>query len=201
MHWIGVQSLSKLVKKTETPQLCEPLPGEPLTQIKYFFFNRTKKSCRIRRWFEQLSSYSGWRVITKKTSANKLARAVVKGLRRHFLDFVIANLFMILVASISHRHSCSTLFGIRLFSLFCLMALLCSFYHVKFQWWSLETWSRSWDASRDPFFKVSASVSKISGLVSVSVSKDFGLELFISRLCIGYFLWSFARRSSFKKWY
>ena len=34
----------------------------------------------------------------------------------------------------------------------------------------------------------------------VSVSKDFspGLELFVSRLCIGYFLWSFAR-SSLKK--
>ena len=67
-----------MVKKNETPQFCEPLPGEPLTQIKIFFKNRTKKSCRIRRWFEQLSSYSGWRVITKKTSANKLAHAVVR---------------------------------------------------------------------------------------------------------------------------
>jgi len=37
-------------------------------------------------------------------------------------------------------------------------------------------------------------------LYEVSVSKDFslGVELFVSRLCIGYFLWSFAR-SSFKK--
>jgi len=42
------------------------------------------------------------------------------------------------------------------------------------------------DVSRDPFFGVSISVSKVSGLVSVS--KDFGLELFVSRLCIGYFL-------------
>jgi len=39
-------------------------------------------------------------------------------------------------------------------------------------WWSLETWSRSRDVSRDPFFRVS--VSKVSGLVSVS--KEFGLE-------------------------
>jgi len=38
---------------------------------------------------------------------------------------------------------------------------------------SLETWSRSRDVSRDPFSQVS--VSKVSGLVSVSVSKDFGL--------------------------
>ena len=50
-----------------------------------------------------------------------------------------------------------------------------------------------------PVFEVS--VSKVSGLVLVSVSKDFGLglELFVSRLCIGYFLSSFARRSSFEK--
>ena len=70
------------------------------------------------------------------------------------------------------------------------------------QWWSLETWSRSRDASRESFFGVS--VSKVSGLVSVSKDFSLGLELFVSRLCIGYFLWSFARRSSlknvFKKW-
>jgi len=38
-------------------------------------------------------------------------------------------------------------------------------------------------------------------LVSVSVSKDFGLglELCVSRLCIGYFLHSFARMSFLKK--
>jgi len=38
--------------------------------------------------------------------------------------------------------------------------------------------------SRDPFFGVS--VLKVSGLVLVSVSKDFGLglEVFVSRLCI-----------------
>ena len=66
-------------KNPKTP-ICEPLPGEPLTQIKKFFFNRTKKTCRIRRGFEQLSSYSGWWVITKKTRANLLARAVIKKL-------------------------------------------------------------------------------------------------------------------------
>ena len=36
-HWIGVQGPSKLVKKTKTPPLCEPVPGEPLTQIKKTF--------------------------------------------------------------------------------------------------------------------------------------------------------------------
>jgi len=77
-HWIGVQGRSKLVKKTKTPPICEPVPGEPLTQIKTFFY-RAKKTCCIRRGFEQLSSYSGWRVITKKPSTNLLARAVVKG--------------------------------------------------------------------------------------------------------------------------
>jgi len=46
------------------------------------------------------------------------------------------------------------------------------------QWWSLETWSRFRDVSRDPFFGVSISVSKDFGL---------GLELFVSRLCMDYF--------------
>jgi len=60
--------------------------------------------------------------------------------------------------------------------------------------------------SRDPFFgvSVSVSVSKVWGLVSVSKDFGLGLELFVSRLCIGYFLWSFARSSlknGFKKWY
>jgi len=64
-HWIGVQGPSNLVKKPKTPPLWEPLPGEPLTQIKKKIFNRTKKTCRIRKGLEQLSSYSGWRVITK----------------------------------------------------------------------------------------------------------------------------------------
>jgi len=45
-------------------------------------FNQTKKTCCIRRGLEQLSSYSGWRVITKKARANLLARAVVKGVDR-----------------------------------------------------------------------------------------------------------------------
>ena len=53
------------------------------------------------------------------------------------------------------------------------------------------------DAPRDPFFEVSVSVSvsKVSGLVSVSGSKDFGLdlELFVSRLCIGYFFMKFCK--------
>ena len=77
-HWIGVQSPSKLLKNTKTPPLCEPPPGEHHTQIITFFLNRNQKTCRIRRGFEQLSSYRGWRLIIKKTRANLLARAVVK---------------------------------------------------------------------------------------------------------------------------
>ena len=75
-HWIGVQGSSKLVKKTKKT-LSEPLPSEPLTQIKKNFLNRTKKTCCIRRAFEQLSSYTGWWVITEKARANLLARKVV----------------------------------------------------------------------------------------------------------------------------
>jgi len=58
------------------------------------------------------------------------------------------------------------------------------------QLWSLKSWSRSRDSSRDPFFEVS--VSRVSGLVSVS--KDFGLELFVSRLCIGYFFMKLCKK-------
>ena len=69
----------KFVKKTKIFPFCEPVPGEPFTQIKRLFFNRTKKTCCIRRGFELLPSYNGWRVVTKKARANLLARAVVKG--------------------------------------------------------------------------------------------------------------------------
>jgi len=51
--------------------------------------------------------------------------------------------------------------------------------HKPWLWWSVETWCRS----RDPFLRVSVSVSKVSGLVSVSkvsglvsVSEVSGLE-------------------------
>jgi len=51
--------------------------------------------------------------------------------------------------------------------------------------------------SRDPFSRVLVSVSKVSGLVSVS--NDFGLELFVSRLCIGYFFMKFCKKEFLKK--
>ena len=64
-------------KKRNTPTLRASPRRTPHPNQK-IFFNRTKKSCCIRRGFEQLSSYSGWRVITKKPRANLLTRAVVK---------------------------------------------------------------------------------------------------------------------------
>jgi len=39
----------------------------------------------------------------------------------------------------------------------------------------------------------------LEGLVSVSKDFGLGLELFVSRLCIGYFLLSIERRSLLKK--
>jgi len=51
--------------------------------------------------------------------------------------------------------------------------------------------SRDWvSVSRPVFWSL--------GLVSVSKDFGLGLELFISRICIGYFLWSFAISSSLK---
>jgi len=46
---------------------------------------------------------------------------------------------MILLVSISHRLSCYILFRIRLFSLFCLQLVCCSFYHLKFKKWPFST--------------------------------------------------------------
>ena len=54
-------------------------------------------------------------------------------LRLYFVHFSVANLFMILVVSISHRSSCSVFFRIRLFSMFWLMVILGSFYNLKFR--------------------------------------------------------------------
>jgi len=66
-------------KKQKHPHFASLSQANPSPKSKTFFKHRTKKTCRIRRGFEQLSSYSGWRVITKKSRANLLARAVVKG--------------------------------------------------------------------------------------------------------------------------
>jgi len=44
------------------------------------------------------------------------------------------------------------------------------------------------------FLKSRSRRSQFAGLVSVSKDFDFGLELFVSRLSIGYFLRSFARK-------
>jgi len=69
----------KVGQKTQNTPTLRASPRRTPHPIKKIFFNRTKKTRRILRGFEQLSSYSGWRVITKKTRANLLARAVVKG--------------------------------------------------------------------------------------------------------------------------
>jgi len=65
-------------KNTPFVSLFQANPS-PKSKNFYFFFHRTKKTCCICRGFEQLSSYSGWRDITKKRRVNLLARAVVKG--------------------------------------------------------------------------------------------------------------------------
>jgi len=68
-------------KNQKHPHFARLSQANPSLKSKKFF-NRTKKTCRIRRGFEQPSSYSGWRVVTKKPRANLLARADVKGLNR-----------------------------------------------------------------------------------------------------------------------
>jgi len=65
------------------------------------------------------------------------------------------------------RRSCNAVFQLNLVTETVTKALSMN---THYKWWSLETWSRSRDASRDPFFEVS--ISKVSGL---------GLEGFRSR--------------------
>jgi len=69
----------KFGQKTQNTPNLRASPRRTPHPNQNIFLKRTKKTRSIRRGFEQLSSYSGWRVITKKTSANSLARAVVKG--------------------------------------------------------------------------------------------------------------------------
>jgi len=70
----------KIGQKTQnTPHFASLSQVNPSPKSKNVFLNRTKKTFRIRRGLEQLSSYSGWQVIIKKPRANLLARAVVEG--------------------------------------------------------------------------------------------------------------------------
>jgi len=69
----------KVGQKTQNTPILRASPRRTPHPNQKFFLNRTKKTCRIGRGFEQLSSYSGWRVITKKPCTNLLARTVVKG--------------------------------------------------------------------------------------------------------------------------
>ena len=75
------------VKVGQNPQNTPTLRASPRRTPhpnQNFFFNRTMRTCRIRRGFEQISSYSGWQVITKKPRAKLLVCVVVKG-----LDFAV----------------------------------------------------------------------------------------------------------------
>jgi len=59
--------------------------------------------------------------------------------------------------------------------------LLGNVYKCTFQWWSLETWS----LSRDPFLRVS--VSKVSGLETLSIAKKWFIKIYIiQRFCLLY---------------
>jgi len=69
----------KFGQKNKNIPILRTSPRRTLHPNQKFFFNRTKKTCLIRRGFEQLFGYSGCRVITKKPRANLLTRAVVKG--------------------------------------------------------------------------------------------------------------------------
>jgi len=76
--WIGAQGELNWVKNSKTCLLCEVTKRKPHTQIKKFF-NRNQKTCWIGRWFEELSTPIGWRVIALQTFAKILEGAGLKG--------------------------------------------------------------------------------------------------------------------------
>jgi len=67
-------------KKTQKhPHLWRPYQRTPNPKWKKKFYNLNQKTCWIRRWFEQLSSSIGWRVIALQTFAKIVAHAGLKG--------------------------------------------------------------------------------------------------------------------------
>jgi len=68
-------------KNRKRPHFASLSQANPSPESKKFFFHRTKKSSRICRGFEQLSSYCGWRVITKKTRAKIFSGTILATIR------------------------------------------------------------------------------------------------------------------------
>ena len=100
----------KVGQKTENTRTLRASPRRiPHPNQKMFFFGRTKKTFRIRRGFEHLCSWSGWRVTTKKLWATIVARAVGKGT-------VLAKI----ATSLQIRVQCS----MKLLNIFCWAALM-----------------------------------------------------------------------------
>jgi len=58
-RWVGTQGQVSLAKKAKTCAHCDVIHKKKQTQIK-IFLNWKKKTCRISRWFEHLSSSIAW---------------------------------------------------------------------------------------------------------------------------------------------
>ena len=67
-RWVGAQGQVTSAKRTQkhAPLLRHP-QETPNPNLK-MFFNRNWKTCRIRRWFEHLSSSITWRVMAEIVS-------------------------------------------------------------------------------------------------------------------------------------
>ena len=72
---MGLASRARQIwsKNRKRPHFASLSQANPSPESKNFFLNKTKKSSRICRGFEQLSRYCGWRVITKKPTATIVA--------------------------------------------------------------------------------------------------------------------------------
>jgi len=86
-HWVGAQGQAKLAKKSRKHAPLWRHPQKTQTTNEKNALNLQSKTCWIRRWFEQLSSSIGWRVVALQTF-QKMQKSGERGTQRvYFLFF------------------------------------------------------------------------------------------------------------------
>jgi len=83
-------------------------------------------------------------IIKQCSHAVYVSKSVVKNSKPNAFSIFFLSEFVydtggVVVVSIPYRCSCSIVFRIKLFSLFCAMVFFCSFYHFKFRKWPFST--------------------------------------------------------------
>ena len=83
VHWIGGQRLVQYAKKRKITTTGGIPHREPQTQNEKDFFKANQKICRIRTWFEKLSSSIDWRVAGLQILQTLVKKLTAVGLKGH----------------------------------------------------------------------------------------------------------------------